>query len=116
MTANNNQQSPHNNGIEPEKMQQYISNELSASEQHALEMEMETDAFSTDAIEGLHLLGQEKIASNVHTLQQQLLKETRKRKKRKSLIAGMENLYVSIIIILIVAILTYLVILKLKNP
>jgi hypothetical protein len=88
---------------------------MSESEAHAFEMEMEADAFSQDAVEGLQMMNPDKIAASVQMLHQQLHQETRKRKKRKPLIVGIANVYTTLAIIIIIAVVAFLLIMKLQS-
>jgi len=115
MKENNEHHTGQKKGLDPQKLQQYLNKEMSEMEQNAFEMEMEADAFSQDAVEGLQMMGQDNIASSIQMLHHKLHQETRKRKKRKPLIAGFSNIYTSIIIILIIAIVTFLLVIKLRS-
>ena len=104
-----------NKDIEQDKLLEYINRNLSAEDQHALEMQMNDDPFMSDAVEGLQQF--EKSQGLPHVLHQlnedmrrQLLKKKRRREQRT--LPSQTITYILIILLLILIIVGYVVIRK----
>ena len=105
--------------VDQEELLKYLEGKLSADEQHELEKNSLDDPFEADALEGLeNFSNKAKIASLVDQLNQDLKKKTAKKKKwphRRE--AKLEPwLLITIIVVLLVVVLGYIIIHKLKQP
>ncbi len=102
-----------NNEIEQEKLLEYLNKQLTEQDQHALESQMNDDAFMSDAMDGLQQLNNSHKVPSIVTelnsgLQKQLDKNKTRRKKRN---AGPESsVYYSIIILLVLVVIAFVVI------
>ncbi len=104
-----------NKEVDQEKLLEYLSRNLSSAEQHELEMQLNDDAFLSDAMDGLEQLEQsEKLPAMVQQLNAGLKsKLDQKKKKRRRSGAFKDNwTYYSIIILLLLIVLGYVVIRK----
>ena len=104
-----------NKDIEQEKLLDYLNKKLSAADAHEVEMQMADDAFMNDAVEGLENFKDKKdLARLVEQLNSELKKQTekKKRKKEKRKLKDEPWLYVSIVIILLLAIISFVLIKK----
>lgn len=102
---------------EQEKLLQYLDKSLSEAERAKLEAEMKDDPFLLDALEGLSRTdGGTSLHQTVQDLNQSLRQQLRqqKDKRKKKRPANMSLLYMSIILILILAVISYLVIKKMQ--
>src|ERR1700754_1059046 len=102
-----------NKDIEQEKLLQYLNQSMPDAEQHELEKQMNDDEFMNDAIEGLQQLNNKNdIPVYVQQLNSDLKKQLDKRKKRKDKrkIPSQYWTYISIVIVLLLAIIAYLVV------
>jgi hypothetical protein len=90
---------------------QYLNNELSDSEKH----ELESDDFTSDALEGLSEMNQKKIEINLVELKKKLKKQTVKNRRKSKTIGSHSiiNIYATLMIIFILAVLGYFIITKL---
>lgn len=102
-----------NKEIEQDKLLEYLNRQLSEKEQHALESQMNDDAFMSDALDGLQALKSKKdLPSMVTELNSGLKKELEKNKaKRKKRTTGPDSMvYYTIITLLILVVIGYVVI------
>ena len=102
--------------VDQETLLKYLEGKLSAEEQHEVEKNTLDDEFEADALEGLQdFANKAKIASLVDQLNQDLKKKTEKKNKRvHKREAKVEPwLLVAIILILVIAVLSFLIIRKL---
>lgn len=97
-----------------EKLLDYINDQLTEQEQHALETQLNEDDFMSDALDGLQ---QFDANSDVSLLVNQLngglkkqLKKSKENRKRRSLHMHDFPFYYTIIVILLLIIISYLVI------
>jgi hypothetical protein len=97
-----------------EKLMQYLNEQLSNSESHQLESDMEFDPFMTEAIEGLEQVDKHIIPDVIDQLNISLRKEikAKKRKKRNQIFSNQNWVYFAVILILILLIISYLVMKK----
>lgn len=104
-----------NKDIEQEKLLQYLNDHLSDAEQHELEKQMNDDAFMSDAMEGLQEVKNKKaIPSYVQELNADLKKQIHKNKQRrnkKGILPQYWN-YISIIVLLALAVIAWFIIKK----
>ena len=103
--------------LSPEVDQQalllYLQGKLTAEQQHQLEKDMMANDFSSDALEGLgEIKDDKKIQALVDQLNTQLRKNTRKRKEnnRKLELKQPPWTYLSIILVLLLVIISYFII------
>lgn len=107
--------------IDQQKLLNYLQGNLSPEERYEVERLMSDSNFTNDAIEGLQSIRNKKdLTHMVHELNKNLhqqLKE-RKRNKEKRKIKEEPWVYLAIIIILVLAVLSYIVIKRMqqKNP
>ena len=107
-----------NKDIDNQKLMDYISGKLSAEEKHEMEKLLVDSDFMNDAAEGLEQFKNPKDLSAFVDqlnagLNKQLDKKRRRKEKRK--LKDQSWVYLTIIIILMLAILGYIVIKKLSN-
>jgi hypothetical protein len=104
-----------NNGqhLSDEELKAYINHQLSAEQQHALEMEMDADPFAADAAEGLTGLDSKVINAHVSDLQFSLRKQIQKKKKKKRIQFNQSTVIITFVIVMLLAVLAYFVILQL---
>jgi hypothetical protein len=97
-----------------EKLMQYLNEQLSHSESHQLESDMESDPFMTEAMEGLDQVDKQIIPEVIDQLNISLRKEikAKKRKKRNQIFSNQNWVYFAVILILILLIISYLVMKK----
>jgi anti-sigma factor RsiW len=104
-----------NKDIEQDKLLDYLNKKLSASEAHELEKQMADDEFMNDAVEGLENFKNKKdLSSLVEQLNNDLKKQTAKKKLRKEKRKLKEQpwLYITLVILLLLVIVCYVVIKK----
>lgn len=105
------------NNREQEKLLQYLHNNMQEDELHEFESAMNDDEFMNDAVEGLQALENK---NNIPLLVQQLnsdLKkqlEKKKRRKEKRKIQQQPWVYLSVLLILLLAVIAYVIIRKLN--
>jgi hypothetical protein len=105
--------------VDQQELLKYLEGKLSAEEQHELEKNSLEDPFATDALDGLaDISNKTKLAALVEDLNRDLKKKTGKKKKwphRRE--AKLEPwLLITIVLVLLVVILGYIIIHKLKQP
>jgi len=102
-----------NQHLSDEELKAYINHQLSAEQQHALEMEMDADPFAADAAEGLTGIDQQVINTHVADLQFSLRKQIQKKKKKKRIRFDQSTVIITFIIVMLLAVLAYFLILQL---
>ena len=98
-----------------EALLKYLEGKLSAEEQHEVEKNTLTDDFEADALEGLQdISNKAKIAGLVEQLNQELKKQTDKKKKRVHKREAKVEPWqlVAIMLVLLIAVLSYFIIRK----
>lgn len=104
-----------NNDIEQEKLLEYLNRKLSEEEQHVLETQMNSDAFLSDAMDGLEeIKNRDKLSLAVTQLNAGLKKQLESNKKRRNKGTVMQDswIYYTVILLLLVAVIGYIVIKK----
>lgn len=104
-----------NKDIDNQKLMDYLSKKLSAQESHDLEKMMAEDDFMNDAVEGLEQMNNpKKVGISVDELNKELQKQIAKKKNRREKRKLKEQpwAYVAIILLLILAIVSYIVVKK----
>ena len=107
-----------NKDIEQDKLLQYLNNQLPEADKHAVEANLNDDAFMSDAMDGLQQLENKKdIPSIVNQLNTGLKIQLDKRKKRKNkrAIAEQPWVYYTIILLLVLVVIAYIVIKKMSS-
>lgn len=105
------------NNMEPEKLLQYLHNKMSEDELHEFESAMNDDDFMNDAVEGLQAVeNRNNIPLLVQQMNSDLKKQLQKRKRRKEKRTLKEQpwIYLSVLLILLLAVLAYIIIRKLS--
>ena len=112
--ANNKSNISTQENTDQEKLMQYLNEQLSHSESHQLESDMESDPFMTEAMEGLEQVDTQIIPDVIDQLNISLRKEikAKKRKKRNQIFSNQNWMYFAVILILILLIISYLVMKK----
>lgn len=104
-----------NKDIDNQQLMDYLSNQLNKAESHEIEKNMADDAFMNDAVEGLQKIENKKnMQAYVEQLNDDLHKQLAKNKirKEKRRLKDQPFTYVTIIIILILVIVSFLVLKK----
>ena len=104
--------------VDQETLLKYLEGKLSAEEQHELEKNTLDDAFEADALEGLRdFSNKAKIAGLVDQLNQDLSKKTKKKKDlpHRRQVKIEPWLLISIALILLIAIIGFVLIRKMKG-
>ncbi|MEJ7588221.1 MAG: hypothetical protein WKI04_11735 [Ferruginibacter sp.] len=104
-----------NKDIDNQKMMDYLSHQLSKAESHAVEQKMADDEFTNDAIEGLQKIDSKKdIQAYVEQLNTDLHKQIAKNKNRKDKrrLKNQSGTYITIIIILILLVISFVILRK----
>lgn len=104
--------------VDQQTLLKYLEGKLSAEEQHELEKSALADEFEADAIEGLQAMGNKaNIASLVDSLNQDLKTKTAKKKKwpHRRDASPQPWLLIAIVIILVIAVISYFIIHKLRG-
>ena len=106
-----------NKDVEQEKLLEYLNRTLTPEEQHELEAQLNDDPFMSDAMDGLaQVQGPDKISLMVYQLNKDLEKKLEKKKKRKNrFITETPWLYYTVILLLLLAVISYLVIKKISQ-
>jgi len=97
-----------------EKILKLLSGDLSEEEKSKLELEMESDDFAKEALEGLTEINQNTIPTTLHQINTDLKKQLRKRHKKSMKIITPSWIYITFTILIIVAIAAYFIIKMLK--
>ena len=104
-----------NKDIDNQKLMDYLSDKLSAEEKHELEKKMVDSEMLNDIVEGLGKFKNKKeVTALVEQLNTNLKKQLEKKKSRKQKrqIKDLPWLYLSIILILLIILISFLVIKK----
>lgn len=104
-----------NKDIEQDKLLAYLEKKLSAGEAHELEKQMAGDEFMNDAVEGLEQFSNKKdLALLVEQLNKDLKKQTAKkrRQKEKRKLKDQPWIYITLIILLLLAVVGFVLIKK----
>jgi anti-sigma factor RsiW len=103
-----------NKDINNQKLMDYLSGKLSADEKHDFEKDLVDSEMMNDAVEGLEKFKNKDVSALVEQLNTNLHKqlEKKKSKKLKRQIRDLPWLYLSIILILIIILISFLVIKK----
>jgi hypothetical protein len=107
-----------NPDIDQGTLLRYLQGKLSAEEQHQVEKQMMDSDFEADAMEGLHeVQDKKKISLLIEQLNSDLKKKTEKKKRfRKRLELKLDPwVIIAIVIILLLAVISYIVIHKRMN-
>lgn len=102
--------------LNEEQLLNYVDDQLTNEQRHALEMEMLNNPFMQDAVEGLQAFkNKQAIEDYVFELNKQLQKQTTKKKIRKGKrkLKEQDWIVISVVIILMLCIFGYMVIKKL---
>jgi hypothetical protein len=97
--------------VDQEALLQYLKGKLSAGQQHEVEKQMLDDQFTADAMEGLEAIkDKQRIGFMVEQLNHQLKKKAQKKQalKEKSILKNEPWLVITVVIILILVILSFL--------
>lgn len=97
-----------------EKILKFLSGDLSEDEKAKLELELESDDFAKDALEGLNQINQHSLPTTLHQINVDLKKQLRKRHKKSMKIITPSWIYITFTILIIVAIAAYFIIKMLK--
>ena len=108
---------PQSNLNEEKRMMDYLQGNMSEAEKQAYEAEQMQDDFTSDAVEGLSGLSAESIFGFQQDLNMKLQQQLhrKKRKKRKNGFTNPFYFYISLFLIILLAIIGYWVIKKM-NP
>ncbi|MEO6733364.1 MAG: hypothetical protein ABIN01_19230 [Ferruginibacter sp.] len=104
-----------NKDIDNQQLMDYLSNQLSKADSHAIEKSMADDEFMNDAVEGLQKMENSKnMQAYVEQLNDDLHKQIAKNKKRKDKRQLKEQpyTYIAVILILILLIVSFVVLKK----
>ena len=108
-----------NKDIDNQKLMDYVSNNSSADEQHALEKEMNDSKFINEAVEGLQQIKDKeqihKLVTGINiTLTKQLDKKTIRKNRPQINIQTL--MMITIVVIIVLAIIGFLIITKMIHP
>jgi hypothetical protein len=104
--------------IDQETLLLYLQDKLSDEQKHEVEAKLINDDFESDAVEGLDAIkDKEQIQYMVEMLNRDLKKKTEKKKKLKEKMKLKDQpwLYISILIIILLIVLSYIVIHRLLS-
>ena len=104
--------------VDQETLLRYLEGKLTTEEQHELEKNTLDDDFDADALEGLNnIANKAKIAALVEQLNQDIKKKTEKKKKlpHRREVKIEPWLLITILIVLIIAVISYIIIHRMKN-
>lgn len=107
-----------NSEVDQEALLQYLEGKLTAEEQHELEKSTLDDDFESDALDGLQdFANKARIAAMVEQLNQDLKKKTEKKKRwpHRRRVKLEPWLLITIIVVLLIAIISYFIIHRMKN-
>jgi len=92
----------------------FLSGDLSEEEKATLELELASDNFAKEALEGLTEINQNTLPTTLHQINTDLKKQLRKRHKKSMKIITPSWIYITFTILIIVAIAAYFIIKMLK--
>jgi len=104
-----------NKDVEQDKLLDYLNKKLNAADAHEVEKQMAADDFVNDAVEGLeHFNNKKDLALLVEQLNKDLKKQTAKKKqlKEKRRLKDQPWLFISIIILLLLLVISFVMIKK----
>jgi hypothetical protein len=108
-----------NRDIDNQKLMDYIQGKLSAEEKHEVEKWMIDEPFFGEAAEGLQQIDSNtNVEASVEQINKQLLQYLRQKRNKKRKRKGLTDnfwVYIAIIVILLIAIFTWLVVSKLNS-
>jgi hypothetical protein len=102
-----------NEQLNEEQLLNYLENNLSDNERHALEMQMADNDFINDAVEGLQdFKSKQNIQHYVNQLNHHLIKQTTKKRirKRKRKLKQQDWIVISVMIVIVLCLLGYVVV------
>lgn len=107
-----------NKDIEQDKLLEYLNRQLTERDEHALESQMNDDAFMSDAMDGLQQMRNKQnlpeVVSELNSgLQKQIEKNKSRRRKRKT--GPDASVYYTIIILLVLIVIAFVVIRMFTN-
>lgn len=105
-------------GVSEETLMRYLQGQLSAEQQHEVEMQLLHSDFESDALEGLQQIEDPgKLQAMLYQLQQDLKKRTAKKKafRDKLRIKEQPVLWISILVLLLLVVISYLIIHRLAQ-
>jgi anti-sigma factor RsiW len=105
-------------GVNEETLMRYLQGQLSPEEQHEVEKQMLHSDFDADAVEGLQQIADEsKLQAMLYQLQYDLKKRTAKKKafRDKLRIKEQPVLWISILLLLLLVVISYLIIHRLHQ-
>ncbi|RPD45137.1 hypothetical protein [Paracnuella aquatica] len=105
-------------GVSEETLMRYLQGQLSAEQQHEVEKQLQQSDFEADAVEGLQQLDDTgQLQSMVYQLQQDLKKRTAKKNalREKLRIKEQPVLWISILLLLLLVVISYLIIHRLNQ-
>jgi hypothetical protein len=100
----------HQSDADREKLLQSLNDELYLSDDEPLE---EDDMFDLEATQGLQQMDKTKIPFIIDTLNADLHRQLKKKKKRRGIFKDPSSIYITIITILLLIIISYIIIKKL---
>ena len=104
--------------VDQETLLLYLQGKLSESQQHEVEKKLMQDEFNEDALEGLQAIkDKEQLQYMVEMLNRDLKKKTARKKKRREKMRYKDQpwLYISLLILILLIVLSYIVIRRLLN-
>ena len=107
-----------NKDIEQDKLLEYLNNQLSDKDQHEVEVALNDDEFTSDAMDGLQpMQNKTALPGMINQLNSGLKKQLKKRKERitKSAFADQRWVYFAIILLLILILVAYIIIKKISS-
>ncbi len=103
-----------NRNIDNQKLMDYVNGRLSPEEKHEVEKWMIDEPFFSEAAEGLQAVGSEKaVTKSVEQINSQLrlyLRERKNKKRIRKLLPITFWTYVAIVVILLIAVITWVVV------
>ena len=99
--------------VDQETLLLYLQGKLPESQQHEVEKKLMQDEFNEDAIEGLQSIrDKEQLQYMVEMLNRDLKKKTEKKKKRREKMRYKDQpwLYISLLILILLVVISYIVI------
>jgi hypothetical protein len=104
-----------NKDVEQDKLLEYLNDQLSEKEQHAVETSLNEDPFASDAADGLAAFGNpQKLPPIINKLNKGLRKQIASQRRKKRRTPELSWSLYAVIILLLIAILAYVVIKELK--
>lgn len=104
--------------VDPEKLLLYLQGKLTEEQKHEVEMQLQQNAFAEEAAEGLETFrDKEQLQYMVEKLNRDLKKKTatKKRRRDKLRIKDQPWLYISLLILFLLIVLSYIVITRMMK-